>query len=59
MLIVECDKNLGTTIIERNIYIERVFREHLYQRDTYLYLPPALVASKIAALKLKAEARVI
>ena len=37
------DKNLGPTIIERGVYIERVFRDHLYQIDTYLYLTPALV----------------
>ena len=50
---MKCDKNLGTEIIERDVYVERVCIDHLYQRYTYLYLPPALAASKRAALKIK------
>ena len=53
---MKCDKNLGPTIIERDVYIERVFRDYLYQRDTYLYLPPALAANKMAEIKLKVGA---
>ena len=53
---MKCDKNLGTEIIERDFYIERVCRDHLYQRDTYLYLPPALAANKMAEIKLKVGA---
>ena len=52
-LIVKCDKNLGPAIIEREIYIERVYRDHIYQRDKYLYLPPALAPSKMESLKLE------
>ena len=47
------DMNLGPAIIECVLYIEMVCREHLYQRDTYLYLPLALAASKMEALRLK------
>ena len=54
--IVKCDKNLGTTIVERGFYIERVCRYHLYQRYTYLYLTPVPAESKMAALKLKVGA---
>ena len=50
---MKCDKKIGPIIIELNFYIERVFRNHLYQIETYLYLPPALAASKMASLKLK------
>ena len=53
---MECYKNLEPAIIECDVYIERVCRDHLYQRDTYLYLPPALTSSKMAALKLKVGA---
>ena len=52
-LIVKCDNKLGPTSIERKVYIKNACRDHIYQRDTYLYLPPALVASKISALKMK------
>ena len=53
LLIVKFDKNSGPAIIEHDVYIERVCIDHLYQRYTYLYLPPALAASKMAAIKLK------
>ena len=53
---MKCDKNIGTEIIERDVYVERVCRDYLYQRDTYLYLPPALAASKMSDLKLKVGA---
>ena len=52
-LIVNCDKNLGPSIIERDVYIERVCRDPLYERDTYLYLPPTLSVSKMTDLKMK------
>ena len=55
-LIVKCDKNLGPAISDRGVYIERFCRDHLYQRDTYLYLPPALATNKMASLKLKVGA---
>ena len=50
---MKCDKNPGPAIIECGVYIEMVLIEHLYQRDTYLYLPPSLAASKMASLKVK------
>ena len=53
---MKCDKNLVPTIIERDVYIKRVCRDHLYQRDTYLYLPPELAVSEMAALKLNVVA---
>ena len=55
-LIVKCDKKLGPTSIERKVYIKNACRDHIYQRDTYLYLPPALAASKMAEIKLKVGA---
>ena len=53
---MKCDKNLVHAIIERGVYIERVCIDHIYQRDTYIYLPPVLAASKMGALKLKVGA---
>ena len=50
---MKCDKNLVPAIIEHGVYIEKVCRDHLYQRYTYLYIPPALAASKMETLKLK------
>ena len=55
-LFVKCDNNLGPIIVERGVYIERVCRYHLYQKYTYLYLTPALSASKMSTLKLKVGA---
>ena len=55
-LIVKFDKNLESAIIERGIYIESFCRDHLYQRDTYLYLPPVIASSKMVALKMKVGA---
>ena len=53
---MKCDKNLGTTIIECNVYIERVYIDYIYHRCNYLYLPSVLVASKIADLQPKVVA---
>ena len=47
------DKNLGPAIIEHDVYIKRVFRDHIYQRDTYLYIPTAIERIKMVALKMK------
>ena len=55
---VKCDNNLGPEIIERGVYIERVYKDHIYQTDTYLYLPPSLALSKMEDLKLKVGARI-
>ena len=56
LLIVKCNNNVGHAIIERSVYIERVYIYHIYQRYTDIYLPPALAVSKMAALKLKVGA---
>ena len=34
-LIVQCDKNLGPAIIEREIYIQRALSDHLLDNNTY------------------------
>ena len=38
-LIVQCDKNLGPAIIEREKYIGLVFRDHLNDLTTYVRVP--------------------
>jgi hypothetical protein len=39
-LVVHCDKNLGPAIIERDRYIQFVYRDHLNDPLTYKYLTP-------------------
>ena len=41
IIVVQCDKNLGPAIIERDAYIRMAFKDHLSQEDTYQYLTPA------------------
>ena len=38
LMIIQCDKNLGPAVIERQAYIRLVYRDHLSQQDTYKYL---------------------
>jgi hypothetical protein len=40
ILVVQCDKNLGPAIIERDEYIRLVIRDHLSDSTTYRRLPP-------------------
>ena len=35
VLVVNCDKNLGPALIDTHIYINRVFSDHLSNKDTY------------------------
>jgi hypothetical protein len=39
-LVVQCDKNLGPAIIERNEYIKLAFRDHMSDTLTYRRLSP-------------------
>ena len=38
LMIIQCDKNLGPAVIERQAYIKLVFRDHLSDSSTYRYL---------------------
>ena len=38
LLVVQCDKNLGPAIIERDEYIKMIFRDHLNDTTTYRQL---------------------
>lgn len=40
LLVVQCDKNLGPAIIEREEYIKLVLRDHLSDSSTYQQLSP-------------------
>ena len=48
-LVVNCDKNLGPAIIERDRYIRLAFRDHLLDTSTYSNLEPSV------ALELQAD----
>ena len=52
-LIVQCDKNLGPAIMQKEDYIATAFRDHLNDRSTYKYLTP--VFAKWFAIKLKQD----
>jgi hypothetical protein len=39
-LVVQCDKKLGRTTIERDEYIKLAFRDHLNDTMTYCWLSP-------------------
>ena len=41
--IVQCDKNLGPAVIEREEYIRLAFRDHLSDANTYRHLDPGTV----------------
>ena len=52
-LVINCDKNLGPAIIERDEYIKLVIRDHLSDADTYRRLSPVeadIVAKAIVRL---------
>ena len=53
LLIMKYDKKIGPAIIENDVFITRVCRDHIYQRDTYRYIPTAIEKSKLVALKMK------
>lgn len=38
LLVVQCDKNLGPALIERERYIKMIIRDHLNDKDTYCQL---------------------
>lgn len=50
-LVVQCDKNLGPAIIERQEYIQLAFRDHLNDSKTYKFLSPALATRKAEQIK--------
>lgn len=51
-LVVQCDKNLGPAVIEREEYIRLVIRDHLSDESTYLRLSAA--DAKTLAVQIKA-----
>ena len=40
LLVVNCNKNLGPAVIEREEYIRMAFRDHFSDRRTYEFIPP-------------------
>ena len=50
-LVVQCDKNLGPAIIERNEYIKLAYRDHLNDRSTYQLLTAAEASARARNLK--------
>ena len=52
-LVVNCDKNLGPAIIERDRYIRLAFRDHLLDSSTYLRLTPFEARAQTAENKLR------
>ena len=43
LLVVQCDKNLGPAVIERDRYIQYAFEEHLSDTSTYQRIYPEMV----------------
>ena len=52
------DYDILPKIIEQYVYIERVYRDNIYQRGIYLYLPTALAVVKRASIIMKIVARI-
>jgi hypothetical protein len=52
MMIVQCDKNLGPAVIERDTYIRTAFRDHLSDTKVYKLLTPFQAAMRFGQLKL-------
>ena len=50
-VVVNCDKNLGPAIIEKNIYIRRAYEDHLSDPDTYCKLSLAQAENKMEGVK--------
>jgi hypothetical protein len=40
LMVVQCDKNLGPSLIEKESYIRMAFKDHLHDQNTYQYLTP-------------------
>ena len=52
-LVVNCDKNLGPAIIERDRYIQLAFRDHLSDATTYQRLSPVQARNYIFANQIR------
>jgi hypothetical protein len=53
LIIVMTDKNLGPAVIERDVYIKRVFNDHLLKTDTYRRIEPDEAAQILTTIKMK------
>ena len=51
LLVVQCDKNLGPALIERDEYIKLAYRDHLNDDTTYEWLSPAQGARHATRIK--------
>ena len=40
-MVIHCDKNLGPAIVKRDVYIQRVLKDHLLDESTYRRLGKA------------------
>ncbi len=49
------DKNLGPAVIERDVYIKRVFDDHLLKTDTYRRIEPTEAAEILTTIKTKVD----
>ena len=52
-LVVSCDKNLGPAIIEKSIYIQRAYKDHLSDSATYRELTPTKAEDKMNDVKIQ------
>jgi hypothetical protein len=55
-LIVQCDKNLGPAIIEKEKYIELAFRDHFNDTETYRHLSPSEATEAAEQIRQKLNA---
>ena len=55
VLVVQCDKNLGPALIERDKYIQMIIRDHLSDEDTYKRLHPLQAHARIAHVRSSIE----
>ena len=51
IIILDADKNLGVTLMERNTYIMAILQEHLYQPDIYTCLSPTAANNKLSRVE--------
>lgn len=55
LMIVQCDKNLGPAVIERDTYIQLAYTDHLNDASTYQILTPFQASMRIGQVKLAIE----
>ncbi len=51
LIVVKTDKNLGPAIIERRVYVERAFSDHLLDQGTYRRLTTTEASGRIKSIQ--------